>query len=82
MAPRKFIAELPGWVQAAIAVLGFLGVVTLAYASQSSDLRNETTVREAETKSLREADQRQERSIDRIEQMLREELDRHHPRRQ
>jgi len=67
------LTDLPSWVQAIVAVLALLGTVFLYTADTRADLQVETTERKA-------VDERIGDSVDRIEKMLKEEMDRHHPR--
>ena len=61
--------NLPDWAQLALAVVAVLVTVTLAYAQARSDIS-----------LLQQNDTHIEKSINRIENMLREEIERHHPR--
>jgi sensor domain CHASE-containing protein len=61
--------NFPDWMQLILAVLAVLVTVTLAYAQAKSDIS-----------LLQQKDTHIEQSIQRIELMLREEIERHHPR--
>jgi hypothetical protein len=76
------IKDLPGSVQAAIAVVILIATVVLTYASVANAITTETAERRSDVLRLNDADSRQEKHLEKIEQMLREELDRHHPRHQ
>jgi len=71
MAPLR---EWPEWVKLIIAMGTLLVTVTLAWSDLQADLRVEVTERQSGQQNI-------ERSVERIEQLLREEMDRHHPRR-
>jgi hypothetical protein len=63
------LSNLPDWGQLVLAVVAVLVTVMLAYAQARSDIS-----------LLQQKDTYIERSIDEIKQMLREEIERHHPR--
>lgn len=65
--------DIPGWVQAGIAIAVFIATIIISYASVTSALAIEATERKLETQHLRQA-------VEEIKTLLREEMDRHHPR--
>ena len=65
--------DIPSWLQALIALAVVLGGATMAYGDLLGDLRVEATTRE-------QVDIRIERSVDEIKSMLKDEIERHHPR--
>jgi hypothetical protein len=63
------LSNLPDWGQLVIAIIIVLSGVLLAYGQARADIS-----------LLQQNDTHIEKSIERIEQMLREEIERHHPR--
>lgn len=63
------LSDLPAWGQLVLALATMLVLGTLAYASVKEDIS-----------LLQQNDNNFEKSILRMEQMMREEMDRHHPR--
>jgi chaperonin cofactor prefoldin len=69
--------DIPVWVKFLITFGTLLVSVTLAYAQ----LKQEDTSLKGEIKLLQQQDAHTNQSLEEIKQMLREEFDRHHPRR-
>lgn len=67
------VRQWPDWLKTAIAIATLLVSLALAWGDMKADMRVETTERKA-------ADDHIEKSVDEIKTMLRDELDRHHPR--
>lgn len=63
------LSNLPDWGQLLIAVMAVLATVFIAYAQAKTDIS-----------LLQQKDIYIEQGIERIEKLLREEIDRHHPR--
>lgn len=63
------LENIPSWVQLVMAIVAVLVTVTLAYAQAQADIS-----------LLRQNDTYIEKSIDEIKVMLRDEMERHHPR--
>jgi uncharacterized protein (UPF0254 family) len=76
------LTSLPGWIQFVIGVGTVLVTVTLAYASLQSDLRVEATERKAADVLQQQQQQGLDKDIHEIKLLLKEEFDRHHPRRE
>jgi hypothetical protein len=70
MAP---VRDWPTWVKLVVAIATVLISISLAWGDMKADLRVEQTERKAMDTHL-------EKGVEEIKQMLREELDRHHPR--
>lgn len=71
-----FLKDAPAWVKIILALAGTLVSVTLAYAN----LKSEVKLLQREDVVLHEQDKQFKSDIKDIKEMLREELERHHPR--
>lgn len=70
--------KVPEWLKFALTVAGLLVTMTLYISAMKSDIRNEVTERKAADKVLDIRQQEYEKDINRIVNMLEQELDRHH----
>ena len=67
------LRDIPGWGQLILALGVLLASLAFTWGSFAGDLRVEATTRE-------QVDIRIERSVEEIKQLLKQEIDRHHPR--
>jgi len=74
------LRDLPGWAQVALAAGAMLFSAAWAWGDLKSDLRAESIQRLNADDQHERQDQRIEKSLDELKLMLREEMDRHHPR--
>lgn len=65
----KLINDIPGWGQFAIAIIAILVAGTLAYGNVKADVQ-----------LLQQKDQFLEQNVLEIKTMLKDEMERHHPR--
>lgn len=76
----KLVQQIPSWVQLALAVGALIVSMALAYGDLKAGLQNEQTQRQADVQRLQDADLRHAEDVREIKDMLRQEMDRHHPR--
>jgi hypothetical protein len=72
--------KIPDWAKFALVLAGTLVTLVLSWSDVKADLRVEVSERQAQSQSLKESDTRQEQILSEIKVMLREEMERHHPR--
>lgn len=78
----RVLKDIPGWVQAVVAVVLFTVGGTSSCSMLQRNIDVEATERKASDEQLKQEDQHFRETVTEIKQMLREELDKHHPRQQ
>lgn len=74
------LQDIPGWVQAAIAAVLFVVGSTSSCANLQRNIDMEAAERKAVDDQLKAEDAHFKDSVTEIKQMLRDEMERHHPR--
>jgi cytochrome c-type biogenesis protein CcmH/NrfG len=75
------LQDIPGWIQAFVLIVVTLIGAAVAFGSLQAAQSLETAERKAADQQLQQEDQHFKESVTEIKQLLRDESDRHHPRR-